>query len=169
MMPVARQAVLFQAKRPESAVPAQDRGIHRPMQNHALRPLRASATLLFCLLLAGCGNFLRVYKADLDQGNIVTREMVEKLKVGMTPSQVRYVLGTPLVTDTLNPQRWDYVYDYTPGTAARRLKLPEINNRRLTLWFEAGALSRIEGAEQMPEKAPTLPESRDRGLKAEPL
>lgn len=98
-------------------------------------------TLALAFALAGCGNFLRVYKADLDQGNLVTKEMVEKLRLGMTPSQVRYVLGTPAITDTLNPRRWDYLYDYVPGTYARIAKLPEVDNRRLTLWFENGVLS----------------------------
>lgn len=125
--------------------------------------------LALTLPLSGCGNFLRVYKADLDQGNLVTQEMVEKLKPGMTPSQVRYVLGTPLVTDTLNPRRWDYLYDYVPGTYARIAKMKEVDNRRLTVWFENGTLSKIEGAELMPEKNPSAPESRDRTLKADPL
>lgn len=138
------------------------------MQNHAPSPLRL-APLLLCALLAGCGNFLKVYKADLDQGNVVTREMVDKLKIGMTPSQVRYVLGTPLVTDTLNPQRWDYLYNYVPGTYARKLALKEVTSRRLTVYFENGSLSRIVGAEDMPSKAPSLPESKDKTLKADPL
>ncbi|MDF2446465.1 MAG: hypothetical protein K0S46_1701 [Moraxellaceae bacterium] len=139
------------------------------MQNHALLPTRLLTPLLLCVALAGCSNFLRVYKADLDQGNLVTQEMVQKLKIGMTPSQVRYVLGTPLVTDTLNPRRWDYLYDYVPGTYARKLNLPEVDNRRLTVWFDNGVLSRIEGGEAMPLKNPVLPESQDKRLKADPL
>lgn len=139
------------------------------MQKTATFSARIAVLLLLGLALSGCGRFLHVYKADLDQGNLVTKEMVEKLRPGMTPAQVRYVLGTPQVTDTFNPQRWDYVYDYVPGTHARRLGLPEVNNRRLTLFFENGVLSRIDGAEQMPEKNPSLPESQDKGLKAEPL
>jgi outer membrane protein assembly factor BamE len=139
------------------------------MQKSALFSWRLAALVLLGFTLAGCGNFLRVYKADLDQGNVVTKEMVEKLKPGMTPAQVRYVLGTPVITDTLNPRRWDYLYDYVPGTYARKAKIPEVNNRHLTVYFENGVLSRIEGAEQMPAKAPTLPESQDKGLKAEPL
>jgi outer membrane protein assembly factor BamE len=138
------------------------------MQKSALTFPRVLAVLLLGLSLSGC-HFFRVYKADLDQGNVVTREMADKLKPGMTPAQVRYVLGTPLVTDTLNPRRWDYVYDYVPGTHARRAGLPEVDNRRLTVWFENGVLARIEGVEQMPQKNPSAPESKDRGLKAEPL
>jgi outer membrane protein assembly factor BamE len=125
--------------------------------------------LLASTLLSGCSHFWRVYKADLDQGNVITKDMVEKLKIGMTPSQVRYVLGTPVITDTLNPKRWDYLYDYEPGTYARQAKVPAVENRRLTVWFEGGALSRIEGADQMPEKATSAPPSKDPTLTADPL
>lgn len=138
------------------------------MQKNALFSLRFLVLALLGLTLSGC-HFLRVYKADLDQGNLVTLEMAQKLKLGMTPSQVRYVLGTPLVTDTLNTKRWDYVYDYVPGTYARKAGIKEVNNRRLTVYFENGVLSRIEGLEDMPASAPNLPESRDKTLKAEPL
>ncbi|MDQ8037527.1 MAG: outer membrane protein assembly factor BamE [Pedobacter sp.] len=135
--------------------------------------LRLTATLLAGLFavvaLSGCGNFLRVYKADLDQGNVVTKEMVDKLKPGMTPSQVRYVLGTPMITDTLNPKRWDYLYAYVPGTYARKANLQPVDNRRLTVWFDNGVLSKFEGGEQMPEKNPSAPESRDKGISGEAL
>lgn len=158
-----------------AAFPAQDRGIQSLMQNTiVLSPRRLPALCMtlcmaWCMALSGCSNFLRVYKADLVQGNLVTREMADKLKPGMTPSQVRYVLGTPLLTDTLNPRRWDYLYDYVPGTYARKGGLPEVDNRRLTVWFENGVLSKIEGSEQMPESNPATPESRDKTLTAEPL
>ncbi len=139
------------------------------MQNkrRLLTPLLTG--LFITLALSGCGNFLRVYKADLDQGNVVTKEMVDKLKPGMTPSQVRYVLGTPLITDTLNPRRWDYLYAYVPGTYARKANMQPVDNRRMTVWFENGVLSRIEGGEQMPEKNPSAPESKDKGISGEPL
>lgn len=130
---------------------------------------KITLVLLLLASLSGCGNFLRVYKADIDQGNVVTKEMVERLKPGMTPGQVRYVLGTPLITDTQSPKRWDYLYDYTPGTYARKAGLPAVNNRRLTVIFENGALARIEGADAMPPRDPVKPESRDRALTADPL
>ena len=53
---------------------------------------------------------LSVYRPDLQQGNAVTPEMVEKLKVGMTRNQVRFVLGTPLIADVFHPDRWDYYF-----------------------------------------------------------
>ncbi len=65
--------------------------------------------LLACLALpmSGC---LSVYKVEVQQGNVVTQEMIDKLKPGLTRSQVRFVLGTPLVTDAFHPDRWDYYY-----------------------------------------------------------
>lgn len=139
------------------------------MQSNSRLLATLLAGLFTVLTLSGCGNFLRVYKADLDQGNVVTKEMVDKLKPGMTPSQVRYVLGTPMITDTLNPKRWDYLYAYVPGTYARKANLQPVDNRRLTVWFENGVLSKFEGGEQMPEKNPSAPESRDKGINGEAL
>ena len=138
------------------------------MQKSALLLLRALVVALLATSAAGC-HFFRVYKADLDQGNLVTREMVDKLKPGMTPAQVRYVLGTPLVTDTLNPRRWDYVYSYVPGTYARYARVPEVKHRRMTVWFENGVMARTEGTDDMPTTTPVLPESQDKSLTAEPL
>ncbi len=78
------------------------------------------------------------YKIDIQQGNAITQEMVAKLRAGMTPAQVRYILGSPLVTDPFHPERWDYVYTY-----AKEGKLTE--RRRLTVIFDDNKLVRLEG------------------------
>ena len=52
----------------------------------------------------------KVYKIDIEQGNKITSEMLMILKPGMTKSQVRFVLGTPLIQDTFHSERWDYIY-----------------------------------------------------------
>lgn len=140
-----------------------------PLSPRLLASLCMILSIGACVLMSGCSNFLRVYKADLSQGNVVTHEMVAQLKPGMTPSQVRYVLGTPLITDTLSPTRWDYLYDYVPGTYARKAGLPEVNNRRLTVFFENGVMARTEGADNIPDTNPSAPESKDRTLTADPL
>ena len=54
-----------------------------------------------------------VYKIDINQGNYLSQDMVDKLKVGMTQQQVKQLLGTPLVNSPFRPDRWDYVYEYT--------------------------------------------------------
>jgi outer membrane protein assembly factor BamE len=100
---------------------------------------------------------LPVYRIDVRQGNQVDPEMVAKLKPGMTRSQVRFVMGTPLVTDVFHPDRWDYVYE-----ERRAGKL--VAQRRVTLLFEGDRLARIDNAHigdghigdgAMPAAAPT--------------
>lgn len=90
------------------------------------------------LLLGGC-NLLKVYKLDIQQGNVVTQEMVDKLKPGMTRAQVRYVLGTPLVQDAFHQNRWDYFYSFKKGADG----VPE--TRRLTLIFKDDILQGVQG------------------------
>lgn len=95
-------------------------------------------------MLAGCGSWsnpidkLSPYKVDIQQGNVIEQAMLDKLKPGMTHSQVRFILGTPLVTDPFHPERWDYVYLYAP-----KGKLAE--KRRVTVVFENDKLKGIEG------------------------
>ena len=71
------------------------------------------ATILLGLTLTGCSQlqFPGVHKFDIQQGNIITQEMVDQLKPGMTKSQVRFVMGTPLIADSFNQNRWDYFYN----------------------------------------------------------
>lgn len=92
--------------------------------------------LLIATLSPGC---LSVYQPDLQQGNAVTQEMVEKLKVGMTRNQVRFVLGTPLVADVFHPDRWDY-YFYLKKSGDRTGE-----QRILTVYFENDVLVRVVG------------------------
>jgi len=65
--------------------------------------------VLAALLVSACG-VLSPYRADIQQGNVVTQDMIAKLQPGMTRSQVRFALGTPLVVDPFRQDRWDYVY-----------------------------------------------------------
>ncbi len=90
----------------------------------------------FTMLLSGC---FSVYKLEIQQGNVVTQEMVDKLKPGMTHSQVRYVLGTPLVTDPFHPDRWDYYY------YLRHSKDKTGEARHLTVIFKNDVLAEIKG------------------------
>lgn len=97
--------------------------------------------LLLAALLSGCGSnigFPGVYRIDVEQGNIVTEEMAEQLKLGMTRRQVRFVLGTPLIEDTFNPDRWDYRYTIRNG-------LNTIRDNRLSVFFDGDSLSKVEG------------------------
>ena len=115
---------------------------------------RTLAAAAFCALLAACSykpSFINEYKIDVQQGNVLTQEMVAQLRPGQTRDQVRFVLGTPLVSDIFHADRWDYVYRFQPGKGAAQ-------ERRLTVIFEEGRLVRLDGdvraAEAAPQPAP---------------
>lgn len=91
--------------------------------------------LLASLLLAGCNP---IYKADVQQGNVLEQEMIDELRPGMTKRQVELVLGTPSVSSTFHGNRWDYVYLYRHGRGP-------IEQKRLTVVFEDDRLTRLEG------------------------
>lgn len=108
--------------------------------------------IVAAVLLSACSGVPTVHKIDIQQGNVVTQDMVSRLKVGMTRSQVRFVMGTPLVTDAFHPDRWDYVYRYLKAD-----KLLE--QRHVTLFFSGDALSRITGDMAPAETGETVPGS----------
>ena len=87
-------------------------------------------------VLAGC--MLTPHRIDIQQGNYVDQEMVAKLKPDMTRSQVRFILGTPLVADVFHPNRWDYVYLTGKAGEVRR-------QRRITAVFDGDKLKHIDG------------------------
>ena len=87
------------------------------MQNTKL--LLTSLTFVGLLALAGC-SFPGVYKIDIQQGNVVTQDMIDQLRPGMTRRQVRFIMGNPLLQDTFNTNRWDYLYSLQPGGGKRQ-------------------------------------------------
>ena len=107
--------------------------------------------LLLPFLLSACGampkfevpkfdvsDYFSVYRADINQGNYITQEMVSQLKPGLTRDQVRYILGSPLVTDVFHASRWDYVYRFSPGHG-------DAQQRRLSVYFEDDKLNKVSG------------------------
>lgn len=95
------------------------------------RPLHLLLPLL--ILLSAC-----VYRQDIPQGNFFKEEDVEKLEVGMTREQVRFVMGTPMIRDPFHPERWDYVF-YVDSQQEERNRY-----QRVTVFFEGDALARFE-------------------------
>ncbi|WP_353230090.1 outer membrane protein assembly factor BamE [Pseudomonas qingdaonensis] len=87
------------------------------MQNTKL--LLTSFTFVGLLALAGC-SFPGVYKIDIQQGNVVTQDMIDQLRPGMTRRQVRFIMGNPLIQDTFHTNRWDYLYSLQPGGGERQ-------------------------------------------------
>jgi outer membrane protein assembly factor BamE len=78
------------------------------------------------------------YRIEIQQGNFISQEMVGQLKPGMSKEQVRLTLGTPLLNDVFHADRWDYVYwREKPGTKREQ--------RKLTVFFEDGKLTRLDG------------------------
>jgi outer membrane protein assembly factor BamE len=117
--------------------------------------LTAPAVVLAMLLGAGCASVdtymptLRsfgVYKLDINQGNFLSQDMVDKLKTGQPRQQVRLVLGTPLITSAFRDNRWDYVYEFR-----RQGKL--IEHRQFSVIFVDDKLPRWEGDELPPSAA----------------
>ena len=99
--------------------------------------------------VAGCSNigFPGVYRINVDQGNIVDQDMVDQLKPEMTRRQVRFVLGTPIIEDTFNNDRWDYVRVLRRGDDV-------LFRTQLTVIFENDVLADVEGdlvSENWPE------------------
>lgn len=79
-----------------------------------------------------------VYQMTIQQGNIITEEMVDRLEPGMTRSQVRYLLGTPMLTDLFHQDRWYYTYTI-------RLPHREMEKKPLVVYFDGDVMTRVEG------------------------
>lgn len=96
--------------------------------------------MLFTVLLGGCSSlrFPGVYRIDIPQGNMVTQDMLMELKPGMTPDQVRFVLGPPTLTDPFTPNTWYYLLRYQPGNG-------ELVEQQIVVYFENGSYSHYQG------------------------
>ena len=78
-----------------------------------------------------------VYRINIQQGNFLDQAAVEQVKAGMTRSQVRYLLGTPMVADSFNKERWDYIYYLKKGRSRH------VDSRRVTVFFEADKVASL--------------------------
>jgi outer membrane protein assembly factor BamE len=124
---------------------------------------RFARTALLFAALAGCSSVPRIvseYKIDIQQGNVLTQEMVAQLKPGLTKDQVRFVLGTPVLMDMFHANRWDYVYRLQKGNGT-------IEMRQFSTFFDANdKLVRVAGdvAAAQPGDIAAVPESRTREI-----
>ena len=97
--------------------------------------------IVCCTLLAGCGASvptIKPFKMDIQQGNVVTSKMLLQLKPGMTKSQVRFIMGTPLVVDSFHKDRWDYFYQMRQAGKI-------VEQRRVILDFDKELLTKVRG------------------------
>jgi outer membrane protein assembly factor BamE len=140
--------------------------LHRalnPRFAHGLLRLVASAAFV---ALAGCASESTVrqyvpqivtpYRIDIQQGNFITQDMLDKLSVGQTRDQVRFIMGTPLVADMFHANRWDYVFRASKGwrdPEARRLVIHFDADGRVARWETEGAPAPRESANVVPVAA----------------
>lgn len=89
-----------------------------------------------------------VYRIDIQQGNFLKDEDIERVTVGMTRVQVRSLLGTPMVADPFNSSRWDYVYYFKRGRAANLVQ------RQFTVFFEDDKVTRIDRSDASKADSP---------------
>jgi outer membrane protein assembly factor BamE len=131
------------------------------------RAVRILPLALFSFLATGCATFDRytpswrsfgVYKIDINQGNYLSQDAVDRLKVGMTQAQVRQTLGTPLLASPFRTDQWYYVYEYAHHGQV-------VEHRNFTAYFDDGKLARWEG-DKLPESVIEL--NRSASAKALP-
>ena len=111
-------------------------------------PVALALTLLLATAAAGC-----VYRLDIQQGNLLTLSDVEQVTVGMSRSQVRYLLGTPMVSDPFAPHRWDYVYRRTTGRDR------QVDTAHFIVRFEGDKVTAVEKVALPQPPSPERPAS----------
>jgi len=122
-------------------------------------------TVVILVLLSACHfSWPRVSNVAIQQGNVITQEMVDRLKVGMTRRQVAFVMGEPVLRDPFNPNRWDYVYSLQVGNVTYQ-------KVRMSLFFDNDVLtsfsgdvpqtSQVEAAAAKAQEDPLLPVPQD--------
>ncbi len=94
---------------------------------------RVPSIVLAVLALSAC-----VYRIDIQQGNLLDDEDIVQIEVGMTRSQVQFLLGTPMVADSFHRDRWDYAYYF------RRGRSPDLIQRWVVVHFENDRVTRID-------------------------
>jgi outer membrane protein assembly factor BamE len=120
-----------------------DEGLSR-LINHTMPPMPQKSlvglALLLSLQLSAC-NYSWIpftYRQDIHQGNVVSQEMVDQLRPGMSQRQVAFIMGTPMLVDPFHEDRWDYIYSNQPGNDVRIQK-------NVTLIFQGDQLSQLQG------------------------
>jgi len=116
-----------------------------------MRPALVFTLLASALLVGACStydstsrkvaNAITPYRINIVQGNFVSREAAAQLHEGMTRDQVKFLLGTPLLTDVFHANRWDYVFSF------RRGNTPVVQQRRYTVIFDGDKLVKFGGDE----------------------
>ena len=125
---------------------------------------RLARMALLVTALCGCSSVPRIvneYKIDVQQGNVLTQDMVSQLRPGLTKDQVRFILGTPVLTDMFHANRWEYVYRLQQGSNGA------VEIRKFSVFFDASEkLVSVSGDVMAAQAADSsaAPESRTREI-----
>lgn len=122
-----------------------------------IKKILITAVMGAALSMTGCSSwrdFSLVYTPDIQQGNIVTPEMVAQLKTGMSKRQVRFVLGTPLLVDVFHQERWDYIF-----TLKERNEAVEI--KKFSLFFDGDTFVSYRGDIKPAENLESLKDKKE--------
>ncbi len=91
-----------------------------------------------CLGACSITDWSLVHRIDVQQGNVITQDVINRLEPGMTRRQVQFVAGSPMVADVFHQDRWDYLYHLKTGTG-------KVTREHVSLYFEDDALVSISG------------------------
>jgi outer membrane protein assembly factor BamE len=113
-----------------------------------LRKVHAALVTLALGAVIACGGC--VYRINIQQGNFLKPEDIDRVQTGMTRSQVRFLLGTPMVRDSFDTDRWDYYYFLVKGHSRHK------ETRHVVVQFESDKVARIERLKMPAASAPTV-------------
>ena len=107
-----------------------------------IRLLKAALYLIIGASLLTLNGCVRSYRVEIQQGNVISAEQIEKITPGTSRNEVRFILGTPLIEDPFHAERWDYFYSLDPA------KGELVTKYRLSVWFGNDQVLRtvVEGA-----------------------
>lgn len=118
------------------------------------------AIVITALTLSACSSW--VYRYDVPQGNYLEQKSIDKLQVGMTKEQVKFILGSPVVVDAFNDDTWNYVYKLKSG---RNKKFDQ--RKQFTINFSYDKLISASGDFKLSEKFNT--QFNSPAVQAEPV
>ena len=97
------------------------------------RPIFRTSILAAALLLGAC-----IFRIDIQQGNLLEESVIDQVAVGMTRSQVQFLLGSPMIADSFHENRWDYTYYFKQGRSQ------EVERRWFIVHFEADRVVNLD-------------------------
>ena len=126
--------------------------------NHSA-PIKTACLLLLLALGTAFGAGGCVYRPNIQQGNLLKVSDVDQVTTGMTRSQVRYLLGTPMIADPFDPQRWDYIYTFKRGRDRKG------DRAHFIVHFEGDKVTRVEKPDLPENRGPEIQQDIDKDKK----